>query len=644
VNRNRMYALLLAALFLFAAAPAMATWVKPEIDGIPVASKDQVVPNNQTDETFADFPLRNAISADVKAAVEKSGGKVYVKQALIEEYLGTNHANMPQQRIPAFRINSADIGAQSGDVVVMHSITSGFAGRTPSELSAVKVRGEGAAKRSSFTRAYTSADLFANGRFAVISSDKKSVLGADDIITSEHYIAFCVKVSGDIVHNYNVGSDDIIDPTFVYAPAPEDPVDPAPMPVAPLIPSSSLPDGVEVATGATSPSSVSEAGLNSSAAAAVVAVSPGPHLVITDAILRDIRSSHSDLDQTVGVKIPVFKASVSADGKTGLVMYQLNISSLLGKKAGNLRVYKARSATQSLLYTFVQSASGLADGTFAILKSDKKTFMQESETLVSGQTYYILLAVADGGLYDSNEAPRVIADPAFVALSEENPLPTPVYPDIPSSSLPEGVEILRNVQYFGTTAGTGLSDAALAIVDVRGFLRLKTARATDILDYYGSGVNADIYGTAPVFKGEITERKVGLKLFALDSGFHNQKAGNLFPVKAVSSSASDSRTFRFVDSAARLADGTFAVLKHNRSTFMRADETLASGGSYYLLIAIKDNGSYDANDALGYISDPCLLTVSTGRSSSSSGGCGIAGFAPGLALMVLPLLLLLGRK
>ncbi len=36
VNRNRMYALLLAALFLFAAAPAMATWVQPQLPAVPV--------------------------------------------------------------------------------------------------------------------------------------------------------------------------------------------------------------------------------------------------------------------------------------------------------------------------------------------------------------------------------------------------------------------------------------------------------------------------------------------------------------------------------------------------------------------------------------------------------------------------------
>jgi len=42
--------------------------------------------------------------------------------------------------------------------------------------------------------------------------------------------------------------------------------------------------------------------------------------------------------------------------------------------------------------------------------------MKADEKFVSGQTYYILYAIQDGGPYDANPSSLIVSDPCFVGL------------------------------------------------------------------------------------------------------------------------------------------------------------------------------------------------------------------------------------
>jgi len=228
VNRNRMYALLLAALFLFAAAPAMASWVSTDITGLGGTINQIPQAKVTTPATVVSTDFKTGYDISVPAAVAASGGKVYVNAATVQNYFtSTGETYSAKEELPLYKIYStAESLDVSPDALVMHPLTA-FTGKTPADLKVVKVTGTNAF--TNYTRVYTAATI-ANRTFAVISTDKKSVMGATDTIASGCYVALCVN-SADIV--FNVGSGDIIDPAFVYTTASVVPV--AGVTVAPAV-------------------------------------------------------------------------------------------------------------------------------------------------------------------------------------------------------------------------------------------------------------------------------------------------------------------------------------------------------------------------------------------------------------------------
>jgi hypothetical protein len=70
-------------------------------------------------------------------------------------------------------------------------------------------------------------------------------------------------------------------------------------------------------------------------------------------------------------------------------------------------------------------------------------------------------------------------------------------------------------------------------------------------------------------------------------------------------------------------DGKWWISTAAGGSAVAADAPLSPLETYYVNVAIKDNGGYDAHPSIGYIIDPSLLTKTTptASSSSSSSGC-----------------------
>ena len=631
VNRNRMYALLLAALFLFAAAPAMATWVQPQLPAVPV-SVDQVLPTSLTAKPAANL-LEEPISADVLAAMAAPTGtpaRVYVTAATITNYFNHLGVTAPayQQKIPVFSLSG--IGEASKDILVMYPLASDFIGAAVGNLRAVKVRGTSGGVQKTYSGVFASGDI-ADGKFAIISSDKKSVMTSAATLAAGNYIAFCITVSGDSY--YNIGSGDVvIDPVFVYSTTAVVPVSgvtvtPAKKVVAAGTSTFSFtavvsPDTATNKTVAWSSGSSSIAAVNSSTGLVTV-----PSGVAENSTATITATSASDSSKTgsgqVVVGTPVTAVSLDPTTATILVGGTVTLTPTVSPADATLKTVTWSSSNTSVATV---NSSGVVTG-------------------VSAGTAVITATTDDGGSTHGKTASATITVTTAVG-------PEPAVPGFSDSELPSGVGVATSVIFPSSISASGLNSAAAGIVgstEENGttYLRMLGTYIQDALAYRSGTMDKDIYIPLPVIKGYVTSsRTTGLFMVELTywssfSSLVGKKAGEIALVKGVSTSASASKLFTFVDAASKFTDGTFAFSKDGR-TLMKADEKFVSGQTYYILYAIKDNGGYDANATELVIADPCFVGLVTG--TGSSGGCGVTGFTPAAVLLALPLLVLLRRR
>ncbi len=277
--------------------------------------------------------------------------------------------------------------------------------------------------------------------------------------------------------------------------------------------------------------------------------------------------------------------------------------------------------------------------------SNKNVTWTSSNTSVATVANGVITGVAPG---ESTVTAASVSDPTKKDTVQVTVTsgPQPIYPDFSGVALPSGVEIANPVVIPATLSTSGLNPGTQAITEEvtgRAYLLLKNDIVSSILSSRSGSMNTAVAIKLPAFRAVVsTSGRTGLILNELSywSGFSSligRKAGELIPVKGVSTSASEARFFEFVDAASKLGNGKFAVLKSDRKTFMGANETFVSGATYYILLAITDNGVYDANSSSAIISDPCFVGLAAGA-SSGGGGCSTAGaFAPTALLLAFPL-------
>lgn len=620
MKRNRVCALLLAALFLFGAAPAMAGWVTPTIANLG-AGIIPVLPTSATEIPGA--AKLNPANLDVQNVLEVASSKVKVRETVIDSIVGSSAV---RQRIPLFelQITSPDNVAAGQSAVVMYPLTTGsFVGKKPSDLGVIKVFGDGAADHIAYSLVYTGATLI-DGKFAVVKADKTTLLGVNDTIQSGlvYYVALCLLRGG----NYDIGKAGayILDPTFVYTSTA------VPVTGVSLSPTSVTvePGGTATLTAAVTPSNATDQDLtwtssNTSSASvsgttattATVSV-PGNATIGSTSTVTVTTADGPTASCVVTVGVPVTSVSVAPQTDTiGVGRTVTLIETILPATATNKTVtWSTSNATVATV-----SANGVVTGRGAGVAT-------------------ITVTTADGGK---------TATASITVVSGPQPV-------VPGFQLPSGVENPNLIVVPGIISESGLNSSAANTVEQviaasasssATYLVLKDQVINNILSYHGNGMDSSVKIKMPVFKAQVSSAgNTGVVMFRLpSSSLAGHKAGMVLPVKVVSTSASEARSFTFVDLASKLADGKFGIVTSDKTTFMGAEDIIQSGGTYYIAFAIKDGGRFDNNSADMYITDPTFVGLSTGH-RSSSGGCSAGSVAPGALLMLLPLAALLRKR
>ena len=606
-----MYALLLAALFLFGAAPAMANWELPgPITGL-TADIVRIAPTSPATIPAA-TAFKNDDADEVRDVLEVVSSKVYLTSAAMNQ-IDTTGSSTTRQAVPLFQIDisSADVVSDDQSALVMYPLDTKFVGKKPSELTVVKVYGDGVADYRAYSPVYTGATI-ADGKFAIVKANTTTLVAVDEAIqTGTYYIAFCVKRDG----NYDIGKADtyVMDPAFVYIPTTAVPV-----------------TGVTVSPA----TKVIAAGATYTLTATVAPANATNQTVIWSSS----NTSYVTVDSATGVVTGVANgtsrvtATTADGGKTAYCDVTVGVP-VTGVTVAPSTATIGVGGTVALIETVAPSTA--TNKTVTWSSSDTSVATVSSTGVVTGVgagTATITVTTADGGK---------TATSTITVVS----VPQPVTPGF---QLPSGVENPSLIVVPSTVGESGLnSSAANTVGQVSAssmaasgtYLVLTDSVVSNNLAYRGNSMNSLVSIKMPVFKATVSAvGATGVVMFQLPaSALVGYKAGHVIPVKAISTSASQSRTYSFVDAASKLADGKFGIVKSDRTTFMGAEEAFVSGATYYIVFAIKDGGLFDMNTADKYITDPTFVGLSTGRSSSGGGGCSTGAFAPAALLLALPL-------
>lgn len=419
--------LLLAALAIAPAAPSLAAWIDhpTEVDGLPPTSGQ---PGALTPSEIDPDELKNSYRTSIPQALEPSAGELVVSLRAVLNYFDARSSGYDElQRLPLFKIPADSCDHAASDLVVLHPLR-GFAGVTPEELIVVKALGDDVFMK--FTHAATPASLTGR-KFAVISDDLRTLLLPGEPIAEGCHIALCIPVADTF---FNIASEGVIDPSFVYThadpgpeptPTPDPDPTPGPAPIYPRYFESELPAGLCVARGVSYPYHLADAGLRRDAERIVRQVPKGSYLALDDIVIDNILDACTDLDPQVVVSLPVMRGYVTYSRPTGLFMIDPShlpwASSMYGKKAGDVRIVKALNAkgADAIYYKLASSLNNLADGKFAITHREdgRPPFLKPDEELQKGKRYYLLLAIKDNGPYDACDERLAIADPGFATVA-----------------------------------------------------------------------------------------------------------------------------------------------------------------------------------------------------------------------------------
>ena len=392
--------------------------------------------------------------------------------------------------------------------------------------------------------------------------------------------------------------------------------------------------------------------------------SSGGELVVSARAVAD----YFDARQTTYNKLqrlPLFKVSQDAAllRASPDVVVAHPLEGFSGFHPADLRVVKALGGDVFMRYTLAL-APGLVTGrTFAVVSEDAITVMGPDDEIADG--CFIALCVNTGDPF-FNLAEDGVVDPAFVYTPggpgpepppEPDPVPgpVPVYPRYYDAELPRGTGVARSVAFPARPEESGLRRELERIVERApgGYLALSHIVVENIVAAHPGELYINSVVPLPVIRGEVTySRRTGL--FMIDPStlpgvrsLYGKRARDIRIAKAVTAKGADALFFDLATTVAGLTDGKFAITESpdGRPPFLRYDDELKRGHSYYLLLAIADNRSYDGDDEMLSIADPCLAGAPRAHAvDDGGGGCGTARFAPAVMLLALPLLLASTRR
>jgi len=344
----------------------------------------------------------------------------YLKPGILSD-LG--HGSDKVLPLPSFQVS----GIKSlQTAVVLFVLGDTFEGMKVADLKAAKVvlDADGKPEQKDFTPVFDPKDL-KDGCFAVVVDDsdevgfdKQTVLSKDTVLEKGklYYIALAIADNG--AFDLDKTGAQILDPCFAYAvstPDPEKPVEP----VTPAV--EGLPEGVAPMKNPVAVfDDAAATGLGADAQKALGDQTKAKQFFVKDSLRESVMKR--DGLTSPAFSAPVFKGEVT-EGTIGLVMFPL--TGFNDKKVSDVKALKVLNdtAADAVAFKQVYAAKDLADGTFAVVKNDKKTIRAAGETVAADD--YILLAIKDGGKFDLNPAKGVISDPSFAACPPATPQPTP---------------------------------------------------------------------------------------------------------------------------------------------------------------------------------------------------------------------------
>jgi len=312
------------------------------------------------------------------------------------------------QKLPVYE-------AEKNELVHFFLDVSKFSGKKAGDIKVAKIQPKGLLSEEVEAVAFGvvhALNELADGKAAFFVDDKnakgfdvKRVVAADEMIDSaKKYYVGIVGEGGNPVVIYSEGS----------TPDPEKPVEP----VTPEI--EGLPEGVKPMSNAVAVfDDAAATGLSEDAQKALGDKDKAGQFFVKESLRASIMER--DNLTSPAFSAPVFKGEV-ASGEVGLVMFEL--TGFTGKKVSDVKALKVLNdaAADAVAFTQVYAAKDLADGTFAVVASDKKTIRAAGDTVAAGD--YILFAIKDNGEFDLNADDGVISDPSFAACPTAQPQPS----------------------------------------------------------------------------------------------------------------------------------------------------------------------------------------------------------------------------
>lgn len=677
---------------------SMDSFVQPALHGVPALLKQSPPMLMSTDIASTDVTSHSKESWDFVAnfndgqvrALEVFGEGVAVSRDVAKDIAGFLFDNLDvgldgnglagagDHLVPVV-VWSADTGGGTSVeplVAVMFMLESedailhGYYGKRAKDIFAVKVLGDGLPDGRVFTQVYSAADITDHTSAIVkVVGSVHTVLAADEVldVTKEYALLVAVrkgatnwdnsKASGEALNGNVDFANIIIDPMFISTVYPFEPFGYAITDVRPDVVDRTSFDVMTDKANIDEPSvfMAVKANLENSAVNDMVWV--------TEAAIEDLGYAKENVQ-----RFPVVSADIgSGKPDTVYVVQMLRTEApFIGKAVQELKV--VTGGVNSVVFDMVDDPSKFADGKSMILKkasasslysssSNKFVNLKLTDKIEEGGTYWVAIAVKDGGDFDYHKTINQVITPFFVAATgSAKPEPTNPFTAVPAiDGLPTGLATPDATVVFANLTETGLTTAAQGAVNTAG------TEVNGGVQYYMSSTvasailaahEADL-GTSPISQATVPVMKAALPTgtsaaafaFPIASSFAGKTVGDVKFYKAVNGTAADAKEFELVQTGAAITDGKFAIVT-SAGVVKTASETVATGD--LVVYAIADGGDFDLDGAVNSsISDPVLVacdnTAAPTSGGDSSSGCSVGGFAPATLLLLAPLFLLLKK-